>query len=79
MAPAPSAGAYGGLPAGMGMGRGGAGGGMPLLPGQAPPAAENGPMRNAISYLEQVQREFKGRPDVYLAFLSIMREFKEGM
>lgn len=53
------------------------GAGMPM-PGQAPSSVVPGVLQDALSYLERVQREFAGRQEVYLAFLSIMRDFKGG-
>jgi hypothetical protein len=50
--------------------------GQGQVPAPAPVAA--GVLQDALSYLERVQREFAGRQDVYLAFLSVMRDFKAG-
>jgi len=35
-------------------------------------------MQDAVQYLERVQLEFKDRPEVYMNFLAIMKEFKAG-
>jgi histone deacetylase complex regulatory component SIN3 len=32
---------------------------------------------DALSYLDAVKREFVGQPEVYEAFMSIMRDFKD--